>query len=67
MKKPEFPARTCREPVWNDLMVYPCEIIHMHPGPCASFSARPSVIRRDEWELANPDWEKKIGDLDVLL
>lgn len=67
MQKPEFPARTCREAVVHGPMVYPCEVIALHPGPCASFSARPSVERRDAWEDGNPDWKNEVGSLDTMI
>lgn len=67
MQKPEFPNRTCREPVWNGPMVYPCEVIALHPGPCANFSAQPSVEHRDRWEANNPAWKDGIGSLDTMI
>lgn len=62
MKKAEFPQRTCREPVWGEVQAYSCELPDLHPGPCASYSVKDSVERRNAWEGRNPGWEERIGD-----
>lgn len=66
MKRAEFPQRTCREPVWAQ-QAYPCELPNIHPGPCASFSVKDSVERRDRWEADNPGWQGDIGNMDIML
>lgn len=58
MQKAEYPRRQCREHVpgqWSD---YLCPIQEHHAGPHAAFEVPESVTRRDEWEAANPGWEK---------
>lgn len=67
MEKAEFPQRTCREPVAGEYQNYWCELPDIHPGPCASFSVRSSVERRDAWEKSNPDWRKDIGSSDIII
>jgi len=67
VEKAVFPQRTCREPVWGSEQAYWCEIVDLHPGPCASFSVKDSVERRDAWEAANPDWRKDIGSSDIII
>lgn len=64
MKKAEYPQRMCKQPVWgvNDA-AYHCELPDLHPGPCASLSAKQTVEARDQWEERNPEWEKRIGDM----
>lgn len=66
MEKAEFPQRTCREPVWG-VQAYACELPDIHPGPCASFSVKSSVERRDAWEADNPGWKKDIGSSDIII
>lgn len=50
MKPAEYPERTCREPVSGEYLVYSCELAELHPGPCASYSAKASVTAREAWE-----------------
>lgn len=52
----EWPARKCREVVWHGDIAHSCEVIDLHPGPCASTSFAESVQRRDAFEAANPTW-----------
>lgn len=63
----EYPQKKCREPLFNSSgMGYTCDVVLMHPGPCASFSVKTSVERRDAWELAHPEWRQDIGqDIEV--
>lgn len=58
MKKAEYPFRSCRTPVAGQWQDYVCDVREWHAGPCASLSVASSVKRRDEWEEANPGWEK---------
>lgn len=67
MEKAEFPQRTCREPVAGEYQNYWCEIADLHPGPCASFSVKASVERRDAWEAAHPGWRTDIGSSDFIV
>lgn len=62
MKRAEFPQRSCREPIWQDLITYACELPDLHPGPCASTTLTASAIRRDAWEKANPNWLADMKD-----
>jgi hypothetical protein len=56
MHPSEYPARKCREAVFNEHgMAYICELADLHRGPCASLSVKASMLRRDTWEDANPD------------
>lgn len=67
MEKPTFPQRSCREAVWNGPMVYPCEVVALHPGPHANFSSLESVKHRDAWENNNPDWKDEVGSIDTMI
>jgi hypothetical protein len=61
LKKAEYPQRSCRQPVAGQWIDHPCELAGaegIHPGPCASFSVPESVVKRDAWEAANPNWGK---------
>ena len=61
MQVAEYPERRCREAVFNDAgMAYSCEVVDLHPGPCASFSVLASVERREQYEKANPDWRQHL-------
>lgn len=60
MRPVVWPERKCRETVWHGDMAHACEVIDTHPGPCASTSYADSVKRREDWEEANPDWEKQM-------
>ena len=50
MKLAEYPERTCREPVAGEYLMYNCELAELHPGPCASYSSKASVVAREAWE-----------------
>jgi hypothetical protein len=66
VKKAQYPQRSCRLAVQGRHHDHPCEIAGAegaHPGPCASFSVKASVEKRDAWEEANPGWEK-LGTFD---
>lgn len=68
MEQVEYPQRKCREAIYNDVgLAYPCELVLLHPGPCATFSSHPTVTRRDAWEKAHPDWRKDIGQMDDIV
>lgn len=67
MKAAKYPQRMCKETVWGEHLAYYCEIVDMHPGPCASFSVQASVEARDAWEQANPDWEERIGSSNIIV
>lgn len=55
MEPSEYPARRCREAVFNTHgMAYNCELKSLHRGPCASQSVLDSVAMRDGWESDNP-------------
>lgn len=58
MQVAQYPDRKCRQPVAAEFQDHPCELIEHHAGPDASLSVATSVKRRDEWEAANPGWEK---------
>lgn len=59
MKTVEYPERTCREGVFGTAdQAYPCDVVWLHAGPCASFSVPATVRQRDAWEEAHPGWEK---------
>ncbi len=58
MKVAEHPERKCREPIQNGFATYWCEVKEWHAGPHATLSDPESVRRRDEWEAAQPGWEK---------
>ncbi len=62
MKTAEWPERKCREVVWHGDIAHTCEVIDLHPGPCASFSHPESVKARDAWEKANPDWKSTMKE-----
>lgn len=65
MLRAEYPEKSCREAVFNDIgMGYCCELVLAHPGPCANFSVKQSVDVRDAWERVHEDWRKDIGNLD---
>lgn len=62
MQRAQYPAKTCRDPLFNDHgMGYACELPDLHPGPHATFSIADSVMRRNAWEMAHEGWEKDIG------
>jgi hypothetical protein len=68
METAKYPEKTCREPVFNQHgMGYTCDLVLLHPGPCASFSARDSVDRRDRWESDHPDWRESVGTIDDVI
>jgi hypothetical protein len=67
VKRPEFPQRMCKDAVAGSYQNYYCEVADLHPGPCASFSVKESVERRDAWEAEHPGWEQKIGSLDIMV
>lgn len=68
MEAAEYPLKKCREGLYNAHgMAYTCELVVLHPGPCASFSVKDSVERRDKWEASNPDWKQNIGQLDDVV
>jgi hypothetical protein len=68
VRKAEYPAVSCREPVSGDSgITYLCEIVVQHPGPCASFSVRRTVTARNAWEGTHPGWEKQVGSQDLLV
>jgi hypothetical protein len=48
---------------------YNCELPLMHAGPCASFSIKSTVERRDKFEEANPTWRENhpITEGDIIL
>lgn len=56
MDTPEYPARKCREAVFNTHgMAYACELKNLHLGPCMSLSILDSRAARQGWEDRNPD------------
>lgn len=66
MERAEYPQKTCREPLFNAQgLGYTCELVLLHPGPCASFSVKESVGVRRMWEETHPDWHDQIGNLDI--
>ncbi len=69
MKAAEYPAKTCREPLFSARGTgCTCELPNMHTGPCASFSASDSVQRRDLWEAENPDQAGQVSlDGDIII
>lgn len=68
MKRAEYPATSCREPLGSGAgLVYLCEIVIEHPGPCASFSIPHTVTARDAWEMAHPNWESGVGTKDIIV
>lgn len=68
MEAAEYPQKKCREGVFNvHSQAHPCELPVLHPGPCASFSVKESVQRRDVWEEKNPRWRERIGDHDTIV
>lgn len=67
MQAAKYPQRMCKEPVWGAQQAYHCELCLLHLGPCASFSVKDSVERRDAWEEKNPGWEEKVGSNDLLI
>lgn len=58
----EWPARKCRQTIWKGDTAYSCEVVDLHPGPCATFSDTDGMTRRDEWEKANPDWKSQMKE-----
>lgn len=60
MQPVEWPERKCRETVWKGDTAHSCEVIDLHPGPCASTSSQESVDRRDAWEKNNPGWKRSM-------
>lgn len=68
MKRAEYPATTCREPLSSSAgLTYLCELVVEHPGPCASFSIARTVTARNAWEMANPGWESGVGTRDLIV
>lgn len=68
MEQATYPSKRCREPIFGPHgMAYPCEVVLLHPGPCASFSLKESVERRDAWETDHPEWRSEVGTLDDLV
>jgi hypothetical protein len=68
METAEYPLKKCREAIYNDHgMAYTCELVALHPGPCASLSIQRTVERRDAWETSNPTWRENIGQLDDVV
>lgn len=68
MKAAQYPQKKCREAVFGELnQGHTCELPLMHPGPCASLSAKSSVENRDRWEERNPGWEDNIGNMDIVI
>lgn len=64
----QYPARKCKEPVFNDFsMAYPCELIDLHPGPHASLSVARTVTARDRWEAEHPEWRGDVGNMDIIV
>jgi hypothetical protein len=58
-----YPARKCREPVFNDFgMAYNCEAPNLHLGPCMNYSVQRTVKARKAWEDANPGLVGKSAD-----
>jgi hypothetical protein len=53
-RTPEWPERTCREPVAGEYAAYSCEVVEAHLGPHASQDVPASVALRAAWEKANP-------------
>lgn len=62
MQAVEWPARKCRQTIWRGDTALSCEVIELHPGPCATFSDQASHERRDEWEKANPNWKAQMRE-----
>ena len=68
MQPAEFPQRSCREGVHTSAgSVYSCELVALHPGPCASLSSPDLVFARDKWEAEHPDWKTQIGNHDTIV
>lgn len=69
MKIAAYPQRKCRDGIWNDMgIAYTCELPDLHRGPCATFSVKASVQRRDRWEEEHPGWEGQTGKTgDIVL
>jgi len=69
MEAAEYPIKKCREPVWNTVgAAHPCELAMLHTGPCASFSVRESVRRRDAWEASNPqEAARSVDGMDIII
>jgi hypothetical protein len=58
----EWPERKCREVIYKGDQPYTCEVVDLHPGPCASFSHRETVERRDKWEAEHPNWKREMKE-----
>lgn len=68
MKRAEYPATSCREPLSSGAgLVYLCEIVIEHPGPCASFSIPRTVTARNAWEMTHSGWESDVGTKDLIV
>jgi hypothetical protein len=70
MQKAEYPEKACREGLMSETGIgYNCELPLMHAGPCASFSIKSTVERRDRYEEANPAWRENypITGGDIIL
>jgi hypothetical protein len=69
VKRAEYPAKSCRDPLFGASGIgYACELPALHTGPCANFSAADTVAKRDQWEAENPDHAGQIalgGDIIV--
>lgn len=62
METVEWPARKCRQVIYKGDQPYNCEVVDLHPGPCATFSWQESHQARDAWEKANPGWKSKMRE-----
>lgn len=62
MEEVQWPARKCRETIWKGDIALSCEVIDLHPGPCATFGDQGSLERREAWEKDNPDWKSKMKE-----
>jgi hypothetical protein len=68
MDKATYPQRQCKEAIFSEVAnPYPCELVDLHPGPCATFSVTRTVAARDAWEAAHPDWRGEIGNQDTIV
>jgi NUMOD4 motif len=65
IKFAEFPQRQCREPQSPDGLVdHWCSLAELHPGPCCPRTLPAAIVRRAQWEAANPGWEQMARDSD---
>lgn len=64
MKQAQYPQRMCKEGLFSPGgIAHYCELVDLHPGPCASFSITSTIQVRNVWEAEHPGWESGIGDM----